>query len=296
MRYTTAAAFRRALEDRLAAIAVETGQSVIRLRKLVAFDRLLARLVAAAPGAWRLKGAVALEYRFGGRSRATMDVDVDIDADRALEEDLLAAQELTLDDWFGFRILRQTGEEDDIPGSARFHVEAELAGRVFERIPLDIAPRSSAFGEDRDVEVLSGPDLLAFAGIEPIRVPVVPLEQHLAEKVHAYTRIYAGGRRSSRPKDLIDLLLIRDRAEISGVTLRMALTATFAERGTHRLPDQLPEPPKDWKPAFERLAEEIGRKVDLTTGYLQAAAFVDPVLEGANPGRWSPLEAAWVAD
>lgn len=92
------------------------------------------------------------------------------------------------------------------------------------------------------------------------------------------------------------MLLIRDRAEISGVTLRAALTSIFAERKTHRLPDRLPEPPGDWKPAFERLAEEVGREADLTTGYRQVAAFVNPVLEGANPGRWSPLEAAWMAD
>ena len=52
-------------------------------------------------------------------------------------------------------------------------------------------------------------DLLAFAGINPIDLPALPLSQHLAEKVHAYTRTYgATARRSTRPKDLVDILLI----------------------------------------------------------------------------------------
>jgi hypothetical protein len=33
-------------------------------------------------------------------------------------------------------------------------------------------------------------DLLSFAGIEPLTPPAIPLSQHLAEKVHAYTRSY----------------------------------------------------------------------------------------------------------
>ena len=48
MRYATAGAFRTALERRLLAAAQETGLPVIRLRKLVVFDRLLARLLVAA--------------------------------------------------------------------------------------------------------------------------------------------------------------------------------------------------------------------------------------------------------
>ena len=51
-------------------------------------------------------------------------------------------------------------------------------------------------------ETIRAPDLLAFADIEPIEVPVLPLEQHIAEKVHAYTRTYGQGHKSSRAKDL----------------------------------------------------------------------------------------------
>jgi hypothetical protein len=43
-KYATAAAFRRALEDRLQDIAGKEGVDLQRLRRQVAFDRLLARL------------------------------------------------------------------------------------------------------------------------------------------------------------------------------------------------------------------------------------------------------------
>lgn len=43
-KYATPAAFRRALEDRLQAIAKKEGIDLQRLRRQVAFDRLLARL------------------------------------------------------------------------------------------------------------------------------------------------------------------------------------------------------------------------------------------------------------
>lgn len=76
MRYASAGAFRTALERRLLTLAQQIGVPLVRLRKLVAFDRLLARLMAVAPDRWVLKGAVALHFRVGLRFRSTMDLDL----------------------------------------------------------------------------------------------------------------------------------------------------------------------------------------------------------------------------
>jgi hypothetical protein len=51
MKYKSAPDFRQAPERRLPALSEETGRSPLRLRKEIAFDRLLARLVATAPAA-----------------------------------------------------------------------------------------------------------------------------------------------------------------------------------------------------------------------------------------------------
>ncbi|HVX47027.1 MAG TPA: hypothetical protein VHC49_24255 [Mycobacteriales bacterium] len=69
MKYSDPVPFRRALEDRLKARAGGDGAQIARERKRIAFDRLLARLVAVAPGQWLLKGGFALDVRVAGRGR-----------------------------------------------------------------------------------------------------------------------------------------------------------------------------------------------------------------------------------
>ncbi len=49
MRYSSGAAFRRALETRLLEETRTRGMPLIRLRKTLAFDRLLARMLAVSP-------------------------------------------------------------------------------------------------------------------------------------------------------------------------------------------------------------------------------------------------------
>lgn len=127
MRYASAAAFRQALKAGLAALSRDGGASLVRLRKSVAFDRLLARLFAVAPDRWVLKGGLALDYRLGNRARVTMDVDLaGPDGEDATTADLLAVQELDLGDHFSFAIagsgLRPTvPTEPASPGRSDLH-------------------------------------------------------------------------------------------------------------------------------------------------------------------------------
>ena len=76
MKYATPSAFRAALEQRLLTIAQQTGVPLLRLRKLVVFDRLMARLMVAAPNRWVVKGAAALLFRIGTGFRTTKDLDL----------------------------------------------------------------------------------------------------------------------------------------------------------------------------------------------------------------------------
>ncbi len=76
VRYATAAAFRRALETRLLERSRNAGLPLVRLRRIVVFERLLARLIQAAPDRWVLKGGLALDYRLGSRARTTKDMDL----------------------------------------------------------------------------------------------------------------------------------------------------------------------------------------------------------------------------
>src|SRR5579863_224063 len=103
MRYATAAAFRQALDDRLKTEAAETGVALQRLRKRVAFELFLRRLVVVAPDRWVLKGALALELRLQATTRTTKDIDLGRrDDETAAIEDITAAQQLVLDDFFTY--------------------------------------------------------------------------------------------------------------------------------------------------------------------------------------------------
>lgn len=230
MRYATASAFRIALETRLLARARESNVSIVRLRKTVVFERLLARLLVVAPGRWHLKGALALDFRRGPGTRATKDMDLGRDDDEAASTaDFRAAESADLGDWFVFAIARSGALDRIADGAAvRYQVTATLAGRPFERVTVDIGFGGSPPAPD----ALRGPDLLAFADIAPLTIPALPLERHVAEKLHAYTRDYGGDRQNTRVKDLVDLVLIQAMATFEAASLRAALEATFAARAT----------------------------------------------------------------
>lgn len=293
MRYATAAAFRQALEDRLKTEAARTGLSIARLRKRVAFELFLRRLVAVAPDRWVLKGALALDFRFRATTRPTRDMDLGRDdSEDAAVEDVAAAQKLALDDFFTFAAVRTDALDDtDDFRAIRFHVTAELAGHVFDRFVVDVGFADSISSTPDEIETS---DLLSFAGIEPIRVPALPLPQHIAEKVHAYTRKYgASGRESTRPKDLVDILLIAASEPLDAASLRRALETTFAQREQQELPSGLPPPPASWEEAYRRLASEVEVEPDLDKAYALAAEFLDPILAGRAAGAWDPRRKRW---
>ena len=292
MRYKSGAAFRQALEQRLLARSRETGTSIIRLRKAVVFDRLLARLVVAAPQRWVLKGALALDFRLGERTRTTKDMDlIRNDSEEAATSDLISAQAVQLDDFFNFDIEKVGPPADELEGAAmRYRVRAELGGRRFEDVIVDIAFPDPLRWQP---EKIAGTDLLEFAGIERIEVPVLPLEQHIAEKVHAYTRTYSHGRASSRVKDLVDILLVKQLMVLDASRLRAALSGVFERRRQHPLPDRLPPPPPDWAVPYSKLASQVSISPELRTGHREAATLLDPILAGSAEGRWDPKRGRW---
>ena len=101
--YATPAAFRRALTDKLTALARESRWELPQLQRQFAYDRLLERLYLM-DDEWIVKGAVALLARDLG-VRASVDIDV-YRAKRvdAAEADLREAAARDIGDWFRFEI------------------------------------------------------------------------------------------------------------------------------------------------------------------------------------------------
>jgi hypothetical protein len=277
--YETAAAFRRALEDRLAAIAKSERVDLQRIRRQVAFDRLLCRLFAEPNPPWVLKGGYALELKFA-TARTTKDIDLGLDQlpgtggdwkERAAR--LLAIlQEKAIHesgDFFSFVIGEPTMELEAAPYSgARYPVEAVLDGRTFSKFHLDIGTGDV---QREPVEFVQPRDWLGFANIPTPRFPSISREEHFAQKLHAYT-LPREERPNSRVKDIIDLVLLIDHG-LNWEKLRTDLRDTFARRKTHDLPGSLNPPPDFWQPTFARMAAESGIATDVVAQFTKVQEF-----------------------
>ena len=265
--YASAKAFRRALEIRLNQAAETELTQINRLRRQVAFDRLLARLFRIDPVPWVLKGGYALELRFR-TARATVDIDLTVqrivaateaDANQTVRDMLQDAANISLGDWFEYTIGPPVLDLDAAPyGGARFPVEARMDGRIFARFHLDAGIGDAVI---QPVEIIECRDWLSFAGITPAQVQMISREQQFAEKLHAYTLPRSST--NSRVKDLVDLALLIGSGGLTLPRVADAVHLTFKRRRTHELPPALAEPPHDWHGRFLALAEECQLEGDM---------------------------------
>lgn len=77
--YATARSFAQALDHRLRSRSQERGGDVARWRRLVTFDRFLARLFDEPERVpWVVKGGYGLEVRYGMEARTTKDIDLSL--------------------------------------------------------------------------------------------------------------------------------------------------------------------------------------------------------------------------
>ncbi len=292
MKYSSGGAFRQALESRLRNQSRKLDVPLVRLRKMVTFERFLARLTVDQPGHWLLKGGLALQWRLGNLARTTKDLDVLLTAPvQDIHQALVRAALLDIGDWFSFLVERPSGPATHHAGTGlRFHVRSLLDGRPFEAFHLDVG-----WG-DPVVEVpeeLAAPSLLGFADVDPIVVLCYPVTQHIAEKLHAYTRPHISGE-SSRVKDLVDIVLIARAGAIDGAVLMEAVKATFAWRATHAMPPTLPDPPASWAVPFIKMAHDVGlADVPLAAAVDIARRFLNPVLQLGVSGVWDPAAGEW---
>lgn len=294
MRYATAAAFRQALEERIRQQSVGNNQPLTRLRKMVAFDRFLARLARSDPGAWIIKGGFALQLRLGARARTTKDIDVAVTKDWGPEDvatRLRRAGGLDLLDWFEFEVGAPTEAATGAPrGGFRFPVRCLLDGRAFETFHLDVGLGDRFLDAPEKVAV---PTILGFAGIASATVHCYPLAAQVAEKLHAYTRTYSSGG-TSRARDLADILLTASFAKFSSSKLTRAIHVTFRSRHTHPVPKKMPEPPARLSASYRKLAREWNLPWPTITEAERAAVqFLDPILQGRADRLWDPARWKW---
>ncbi|MBI1908858.1 MAG: nucleotidyl transferase AbiEii/AbiGii toxin family protein [Deltaproteobacteria bacterium] len=247
-KFATPKAFRTSLEERLKTHSRKTGIELQRLRRQVAFDRLLFRLFQFFPKDLLLKGGYAMELRLEG-ARATKDIDLVLKATR----------------------VGSTGNSDHVIRRMLQDAVQKDSGDFFEflvgepTLDLEAVPYG---GSRYPIEQIESEDWLGFAGIETLPFPAISREQQFAEKLHAYTSPREESE-NSRVKDLIDLVLLI----VSG-GLKTAIGKVFEYRATHEAPKTISHPPANWKPKFDRLAKECGLDCDLAKAFEQVEAFI----------------------
>ena len=263
MRYEAPADFRQALEERFRQREQETKEPLVRMRKRLVFERCMVRLQKKSDSPWVVKGGFALELRMGMRARMTKDLDLCVDMGYFGGKKLSSAEvarklreDMDGEGKDGFVFVVSEGEEQrQIPGvqAYRFNVEARLAGRRFETIRIDVG-----IGDPLvlPLEELKGSDLLSFAEIPSPRIRATSLAQHLAEKVHALTRPF-DDRINTRVKDLVDIMLLMDLGLPDPPVVQGAVTAIFASRQSHAIPQRMENPPVAWVATYTAVAENL---------------------------------------
>ncbi len=147
-------------------------------------------------------------------------------------------------------------------------------------------------------DALHHPGFLEFAGIESPSIPTLAIEIHLAEKLHAYSKLFPGDRQSTRVKDLVDIVLIGQSISLGASPCAIAIRQTFKSRNRQPLPNRLGPAPAAWSSTYPPLAQSVGLDPDVAVGHAYAASLLDPLLGGAlgETAVWNHLIGEWRED
>ena len=146
--FKTAADFLKYLETHLQTQSSRTGEDIQRLRRKLAFDRLLARIFTQEPSSFFLKGGYAMELRIAHQARATKDMDLTClkrvsNAKEPMSElilqELQTLARINLNDHFIYQIGQPQIDIENAPyGGSRHNVTAIIDNRPFVKFHLDV--------------------------------------------------------------------------------------------------------------------------------------------------------------
>jgi hypothetical protein len=292
--YASPSAFRRALTDRLKALAPTSRWSLTHLQRQIAYDRFLERLYTV-DDEWIVKGATSLLARDIG-VRGTRDVDVYREAAREVaERDLRDCASRDIGDWFRLELAASQPTGDGARG-VRIPVTAYIGIAPWAQFHVDLVGSDLRMtGQPDDVPPLAP---LAMPGILQRGYRAYPLVDHVADKVAATYQRYGGqAKPSTRYRDLVDLVAIVTGAEIAAQPQRAALDSEFKRRGI-TLPARFAIPDRSlWAAGYAAAAAEsllpIARTLDEALAIVRP--FLDPILDGTAAGTWDRQLGEWRA-
>jgi hypothetical protein len=269
------------------------------------FDRFLCRVFAEGERSeWLLKGGMGMLARMP-RSRTTKDVDLAAlhASDLAEAERALAALvQVDLGDHLTFRLIRSapTGLGENQPGVATRRcsfacIDIDYDTQV-DTVVVDVVVGPPPVGRPEVIEPANRLHLRRPLLTFPYRLYPVP--DQIADKVCATmdTR-YPGGKRSSRVKDLVDLVVIAHTQTADLDELRAAIDSKRELSGIAQFEHF--SIPAEWTRTYPATAKgvPVAESLSAQTAAGLVASFVDPVLgKSSIPAAWDPHALAWIPD
>lgn len=217
-------------------IGGETGGG--RLGWLIASTVVVAALQRAVDESgplFLLKGGTLLQHRLGLDARATSDVDGLVRGD--LTRFLAVLDDVIREQWGPLTIERGTVEvirtPDRVMKPMRFDVRVRVGTTIWRKIQVEVA--SDEAGAGNESEFVIPPSLAGFGLPSPDTLTTLALRFQIAQKLHACTDPHdPPASINDRPRDVVDLLLLRDLIQTEGrpslLELRGAAEAIFTAR------------------------------------------------------------------
>ncbi len=292
-------AARKAARDAGSGVSAASVDARIRQAR---FDRFLSRVFAeGAASEWLLKGGMSMLARVP-RSRVTRDVDLAAQhaADLAEAERALSALvEVDLGDHLTFRLVRSipTGLGDNQPGvrTKRFVfacLDVDQDNQI-DTVTVDVVVCPSLVGTPEIVEPANRLLLRRPLVSHPYRL--YPVADQIADKVCATMDTnYPGGKRSSRVKDLVDLVVLAHTQRVELAELHAAIDAKRIL--SNLAPFDHFDTPIDWATTYPATAKGVPAAESYTVLSAErlVASFVDPALgKSSRTGSWNPETLTW---
>lgn len=264
-------------------------------------DRLLVRIFDDEESTFVLKGGQGLLARTI-KARESRDIDIATHG-RSIEEAIAELRRLaqrSLDDYLVFEMAdsRPIKISDGYRDGVRVSFVPILGGtKRLNRISIDVVADQIACGEP---DLVKPENRLPLDGLKTVDYRVVPVVQHLADKICACAQGFEGGRSSSRIRDLVDIVIFAHTEEVAADDLRIRVAT---ERALRKMPplDKL-FIPQDWLSEKGRKAFKVqmlqtqlsDQWLDIGASIRLADRLVTPAISELALGcTWSPATMGW---
>lgn len=243
-----------------------------------------------------LKGGLLMEFHLGLNARATKDVDALFRGEVEYFEHALDSA--ISDPWGPFTLQRTAIEE--ISGAhrlvkpRRFDLKLLIKGAVWRRIKVEVSFPEGRIAEG--AEPVPAPHGGFFGITTPDHLAGIAMAYQVAQKLHACTDPdEPPGFINDRVRDVVDLLLIRDRfyPALLASAVRAACVDVFDARAaealevgrpTRRWPPRLIVPNDEWARAYPALAESVGVSLTLEQAVAEVGDWVELIEHTGQPG------------